>query len=77
MGKIGDDKKNHIIAFTLIYLVIEPYLGSVWALGVTALLAAIVEFIDFAGKKGEPSVLDFVASIALPLIHAVLIFTRR
>ncbi|PZW41629.1 hypothetical protein LX95_01310 [Mesonia algae] len=71
MNSIGDDKKNHIIAFSIAYLALEPFLGFI-AFLLVVFAAALVEFIDFIGEKGEPSVLDFLASIILPTIHIVL-----
>lgn len=71
MNSLGNDKKNHVIAFTLAYLVLVPFIG-IWALLVVSLGAAAVEVIDLVGKNGEPSVLDFIASVAFPLIHTFL-----
>lgn len=66
MGKIGDDKKNHIIAFSFIYFSLEPFFGWI-AFVFIVFLAAMVEVIDFLSKKGEPSFYDFIASIVIPL----------
>lgn len=71
MNRLGNDIKNHIIAFNLAYVILEPFIGF-WALLVIILGAATVEIIDLLGKKGQPSVWDFIASIAFPLIHTFL-----
>jgi hypothetical protein len=71
INKMGDDKKNHLIMFTLGYLSLEPFI-NIWALLITIIFAGLVEIYDKFSDKGEASFMDFIASIVLALLHTLL-----
>lgn len=62
------DKYKHAILGTLIYLGIWAFFSSLIALVFVVIIASLVEIYDYTSKKGTPEVLDFVCTIAVPLI---------
>jgi len=73
INRMGNDKKNHLILFTLGYLILLPLIHISYAYLITCILAGLVEAYDDMSKKGTPEIWDFVASIALPTIHVILV----
>lgn len=66
---IPQDKANHIIYGLLIFIISGFFLNDFYSFVICLLFAFAKEVIhDFYFKRGTPDIVDFLATICLPLL---------
>jgi hypothetical protein len=64
LPQLPQDKANHVVYGIAVYLAVAPVFGGLYAIGAVVAVAALKELIDWAGGKGTPELLDFLATVA-------------
>ena len=66
--KILNDKENHALWGTVIFLFLSILINMHVSLFITIFVASLIEVVDFVTKKGQFEIADFVYTILIPVV---------